>query len=153
MPNTYTQLLVHYVFAIRHRAAVLRAPWDEDMRKYITGVVQNYKHKMLAVNNVADHLHMLGGLHPARSVPDMMEMVKGESSGFINREGFVPCWFSWQDGYGTFSHNRSELAVVAGYIERQAEHHRKVTFMGEYRATLNDFAVEWDERYVFRELE
>lgn len=82
----------------------------------------------------------------------MMEKVKGESSGFINREGFVRRRFSWQDGYGAFSHNWSELAAVAGYIERQTEHHRNVTFMEEYQKLLDEFTVEWDERYVFREL-
>nr|WP_315822838.1 IS200/IS605 family transposase [Paraflavitalea speifideiaquila] len=84
MANTYTQLYIHCVFAVKYRAALLDTSWDQRLRMYITGIVQNHKHKMLAINNMADHLHLFVGLHPGQSISDMMQLVKGESSEWIN---------------------------------------------------------------------
>src|ERR1041384_4411392 len=102
--NTYTQLHIHCVFAVKYRAAVLHSSWEEELRRYITGIVQNNDHKMLSINNVSDHLHMFVGLHPAQSVSEMMRLVKGDSSEFINKNRWTSCKFHWQEGFGAFSH-------------------------------------------------
>jgi len=151
MPNTYTQLYVHCVFAVKYRASLLHPDWDERLRLYITATVQNNKHKMLAINNVADHLHLFVGLHPAQSIADMMRLVKGDSSEWINKERLTRQSFQWQDGYGAFSHARSQLDTVVKYIHNQQEHHKKTSFMDEYRKMLKDFMVSYDERYLFHE--
>jgi REP element-mobilizing transposase RayT len=151
MANTYTQLYIHCVFAVKYRASMLQAPWDEEVRRYITGIIQNAGHKMIAINNVADHLHLFVGLHPTDSVSKLMQLVKGDSSEFINKQGWTRSRFSWQEGYGAFSHSRSQVSAVAGYIAAQQEHHRKKTFQEEYRKMLTDFGIAFDEQYLFKE--
>ena len=153
MANTYTQLYIHCVFAVKYRASLLQPPWDEEVRCYITGIIQHAGHKMIAINNVADHLHLFVGLHPAQSISDMMQAVKGDSSELINKRGWTTRKFNWQEGYGAFSHSRSQLSTVAAYIANQQAHHQKTTFLDEYHKMLRDFAVDYDERYIFREPE
>lgn len=153
MPNTYTQLYIHCVFAVKYRAALLQPDWDERLRLYITAIAQNHKHKMLAINNMPDHLHFFVGLNPTESISDMIRNVKKDSSEWINKEGFCRAKFNWQDGYGAFSYSRSQVNQVVQYIHNQQEHHRKITFMDEYRKMLKDFEIEYDERYLFREPE
>ena len=150
MSNTYTQLYVHCVFAVKYRAAMIHAAWEERLRSYIIAVAQNNKHKVLAINNMPDHLHLFVGLSPDQSVSDMMHVVKGESSQWINKERLTKQRFLWQEGYGAFTHARSQLDTVVKYIHKLQEHHRKVSFIDEYRKMLDSFAIEYDERYIFK---
>ncbi|HEY9002367.1 MAG TPA: IS200/IS605 family transposase [Mucilaginibacter sp.] len=99
MPNTYTQLYLYFVFAVKYRAALLNEDWDERLRLYIIAIVQNNGHKVLAINNMPDHLHLFVGLNPAQSISDLMRLVKGDSSEWINKEKLTPTKFQWQDGY------------------------------------------------------
>jgi putative transposase len=153
MPNTYTQLYIHCVFAVKWRAAMLDTAWDDRLRSYITAIVQNHNHKMLAINNMPDHLHYFVGLNPSQSISDMMRIVKSESSEWINQQGFCKSKFNWQDGYGAFSYSKSQVNQVVQYIHNQQEHHKKVGFIDEYRKMLKDFEVAYDERYIFKEPE
>ena len=153
MPNTYSQLYIHCVFAVKYRAAMLKPEWDERLRLYITAIVQNNKHKMIAINNVSDHLHLFVGLHPGQSISDMMRFVKGDSSEWINKEKLTKRKFYWQDGYGAFSHSKSQVDAVVKYIAKQQEHHHQTTFLEEYKKMLDEFRVEYDERYIFKEPE
>jgi REP element-mobilizing transposase RayT len=153
MPNTYTQLYIHCVFAVKWRAAMLDTEWDERLRLYITAIAQNHKHKMLAINNMPDHLHCFVGLNPAESISDLMRVVKSESAAWINQEGFCRGKFNWQDGFGAFSHSKSQVNQVVQYIRNQQEHHKKVTFINEYKKMLRDFEVDFNEQYIFRDVE
>lgn len=153
MPNTYTQLFIHCVFAVKYREAVISSEWDERLRLYITAIVQNHNHKMLSINSVNDHLHFLVGLDPNQSISDMIRIVKSESSEWINKEKLTKRKFYWQHGFGAFSHSKSQIRQVAAYIENQQEHHKKVTFSDEYKKMLTDFGVAYDERYIFSALE
>ena len=150
MPNTYTQLYVHCVFAVKYRASMLHASWDERLRLCISATIQNDGHKMLAINNVPDHLHFLAGLNPKQSISDMMRCVKGDSSEWINKEKMTPVKFFWQEGYGAFSYSKSQVDSVIKYIAGQQEHHKKVAFLDEYRSMLNKAGIEYDERYIFK---
>jgi len=150
MPNTYTQLYIHFVFAVKYRASLLNESWDERLRLYIIATVQNNVHKVLAINNMPDHLHLFVGLNPAQSISDLMRLVKGDSSEWINKEKLTPTKFQWQDGYGAFSHSRSQIDKVVNYILNQQEHHKKTTFLEEYQQILKSFDVDFDERYVFK---
>ena len=151
MSNTYTQLYVHCVFAVKYRAAMLHSHWEDRLRSYIIAIVQNNKHKMLAINNMPDHLHMFVGLNPSQSISDMMQVVKEDSSKWINQEKLTKQRFHWQDGYGAFTHSRSQIDTVVKYIHNQQDHHRKITFLEEYRKMLDSFGIAYDERYIFKE--
>ena len=152
MPNTYTQLYIHCVFAVKYRAAQIHPQWEERLHKYITGIVQHNKHKLLAINSVADHLHLLVGLNPHQSIADMMRLVKGDSSEFVNKEKITQRKFYWQEGYGAFSNSRSQIDTIVKYIFNQKEHHCKKTFREEYLSMLKDYAVEYDDKYIFNDL-
>jgi REP element-mobilizing transposase RayT len=138
------------VFAVKYRAALLNNNWDERLRLYITATTQNNGHKMLAINNMSDHLHMLIGLSPAQSISDLLRLVKGDSSEWINKEKLTPYKFQWQEGYGAFSHSKSQIDKVVKYILNQQEHHKKTTFLDEYRQMLTSFDIAFDERYIFK---
>ena len=153
MPNTYTQLYVHIIFAVKNRSALLGSNWDERLRLYVTATVQNNGHKMLCINNMPDHVHVFIGLNPAQSLSDLMRLIKGDSSEWINRERLTHFKFQWQEGYGAFSYSKSQIDKVVNYIENQQEHHKKTTFLDEYRLLLNNFDVAFDERYIFKEPE
>jgi putative transposase len=152
MSNTYTQLYIHFVFAVKYRKATIQEEWEDRLQKYITGIVQNNGHKLLAINNMPDHLHLFVGLNTKQSISDLMRLVKGDSSEFINNEGFTKRKFHWQDGYGAFSNSRSQINGVVKYILNQKKHHSKKTFREEYLEILRDYAVEYDEKYIFHDL-
>ena len=127
--------------------------WKERLHKYITGIVQNNTHKMISINSMPDHLHLFFGLRPVQALSDLMRMVKGESSEWINQQKFTSAVFRWQQGFGGFSYARSQVKTVANYIENQEIHHRKKTFLSEYKDFLRKFDVAFDERYIFKPLE
>jgi putative transposase len=152
MSNTFTQLYIHFVFAVKYRKATILEDWEDRLQKYITGVVQHNEHKLLAINTMPDHLHLFVGLNPKQSISDLMRLVKGDSSEFINKEGFTKRKFHWQDGYGAFSNSRSQIPGVVKYILNQKQHHTKKTFREEYLQMLKDYMVEYDEKYIFHDL-
>jgi len=150
MANTYTQIHIQCVMAVKYRQSLIQPDWKDQLQKYITGVVQNYGHKMLAINNMPDHLHMFFGFRPNQSLADLMRIVKGESSEWINDKQFTPAVFRWQEGYGAFSYSRSDVKHVINYVDNQEIHHQKKTFLEEYNQFLNKFEIDFDERYIFK---
>ncbi len=133
MPNTYTQIHIQCIMAVKFRQALIESSWKEQLHKYITGIAQNHGHKMIAINSMPDHLHLFIGFRPNQSLSDLMRLVKGESSEWINKQQFTPATFRWQEGYGAFSYSRSHVQTVTNYIMNQEEHHRKRTFLEEYQ--------------------
>jgi putative transposase len=152
MANTYTQLHIQFVFAVKYRAAVIQKSWKESLHRYMTGIIQN-KHKVLQINSVYDHMHLLIGMRPTESIASMMQHVKAESSKWITSQRFSPHRFAWQDGYGAFSYSKTNLGDVIRYIQNQEAHHKKETFLEEYRRFLTAFGTDWEEQYIFKELE
>ncbi|MCC6837827.1 MAG: IS200/IS605 family transposase [Bacteroidia bacterium] len=152
MANTYTQIHLHFVFAVKYRQAVISKVWRDELYKYITGIVQNNGHKLLIINGVEDHVHMLVGMRPVQSVSDLMQDVKAGSSKWINERKLIKGKFEWQAGYGAFSYSLSNLANVISYINTQEEHHRKTAFKDEYNKLLTEFKVVFDDKYVFDDL-
>lgn len=108
---------------------------------------------MIAIDGMPDHIHMLFGFRPTQSLSDLMSMVKGDSSEWINNQQYLQSRFSWQGGYGGFSYSRSQVPTVASYIHNQVEHHRKKSFLEEYKELLKEFDLEFDNHYIFKELE
>jgi REP element-mobilizing transposase RayT len=123
------------------------------LHKYITGIIQNHHHKLIAINGMPDHVHILFGLRPTQALSELMQDIKGSSSKWINEKHFVKGKFSWQEGYGAFSYSKSQLNRVVDYINRQEEHHKQKTFLEEYRDFLNAFRIDYDEKYLFKEIE
>ena len=153
MANTYTQIHIQAVFAVKYRAGVIAKEWKNDLYKYITGIIQTNKHKMLAINGMPDHVHVFFGMRPSQSLSDLMQDIKGSSSKWVNANKFVKGRFEWQEGYGAFSYSKSQISSVISYIENQEIHHQKITFLDEYKEFLNKFEIDYDEKYIFRELE
>lgn len=153
MANTYTQLHIQFVFAAKYRAALIQKSWKDELHKYITGIFQENGHKMLQINSMPDHTHIFIGLKPVQSISSLIQNVKTESSKWIKQKGFYTAPFAWQEGYGAFSYSKSHVSNVIRYIQNQETHHRKETFLDEYRKMLKAFEIEYDEQYIFKEPE
>lgn len=126
MANTYTQIHIQAVFAVQNRDCIIGNQWKNELYKYITGIIQNQKHKLLAINGMADHIHILFGMRPVQSLSDLLQDIKGDSSQWINKRKFINAKFSWQEGYGAFSYGKSQIPKVIQYIKDQEEHHKKI---------------------------
>ncbi len=150
MANTYTQIHIHAVFAVQNRQSLISKSWKNELYKYITGIIQNNNHKVLQINGMPDHVHILFGMRPTQSLSDLMKQVKQESSKWINQQGFVKGKFSWQAGFGAFSYSKSQIPNVIQYIEKQEEHHTKKSFREEYLDFLKAFDLNYNEAYIFK---
>lgn len=149
MANTYTQIYIHFVFSVKNRRHLLKNRYKDELHKYITGIVKKRRCKLLSINSVTDHIHMLIALHPENSVSILMKEIKSISSKFINEHKFLNEKFQWQEGYGAFSYSNSQVKSVINYINNQEEHHKKKTFKEEYLEFLEKFGVDYDLKYTF----
>lgn len=149
MANTYTQVHIQAVFSVQNRDCIIKQVWKEELYRYMTGIIQNKGHKLLAINGMPDHVHVFFGMRPTQSLSDLMQDIKGDSSKWINNKRLIKSRFSWQEGYGAFSYNKSSVDRVIDYIKNQELHHRKKTFIEEYHELLEKFEVDFDERYLF----
>jgi len=152
MANTYTQIHIQFVFAVKYRASLIHSSWKDELYKYITGIIRNNNHKLISINGMPDHIHILIGIRPSQSISDLLKDIKSNSSKWINEKKLVKEKFEWQEGYGVFSYSKSQIKDVIAYIENQEEHHRKKSFLEEYLNFLNKFEIDYDEKYVFKEL-
>ena len=153
MANTYTQLHIQLVFAVKYRAALIQKEWKEKLHQYITGIFHKNKHKVLQINSMPDHIHIFIGLQPYQSISSLVQNVKTDTSKWIKARDFHPTAFSWQEGYGAFSYSKSHVHDVIRYIQNQDAHHLKEAFLDEYRRLLKAFEIKYEERYLFKEPE
>ncbi len=153
MANTYTQIYLQFVFAVENRYCLIGPQWKEELHKYITGIVQNNNHKMLAINAMPDHVHVFVGYKPNQSVSDLLQDIKGDSSTWINEKRFLRGHFNWQAGYGAFSYSHSQIDRVIKYIMNQEVHHKKKTFQQEYIELLKKCEIDYNEKYIFHPIE
>lgn len=151
MPNTYTQIHIQFVFAVKYRHGLIHPSWKDELYQYITGIVQNNKHKLICINGMPDHIHILIGVRPHQSISDLMQDVKGDSSKWINDKKFLRGKFEWQQGYGAFSYGKSQVQDVVHYIQNQEQHHQKKTFLEEYVDFLQKFEVAYEDQYLFKD--
>ena len=152
MPNTYTQLYIHFVFAVKYREGLIMHTWKDELYKYITGIVQTQKHKMLAINGMPDHIHILISTKPDIALSNIVRDIKSNSSKWINEKEFIQGKFQWQEGFGAFSCSQSQLDIVIKYIENQEIHHSEKTFKKEYIEFLNKYNISFEEKYLFESL-
>jgi len=153
MANTYTQIHIHYIFAVQNRLCLIQSNRKNDLYKYMTGIIEQQGHKLLQIGGMPDHVHVLVSMNPKQSPSDLMFHLKRSSSLWINDNRFVMGKFSWQEGFGAFSYGKSQVPNVAKYIENQEVHHKKRDFMEEYLELLKLFEIEYDERYVFKSIQ
>jgi REP-associated tyrosine transposase len=152
MANTYTQIYLQFVFAVQNRISLINPQWKDELCKYITGIVQNNGHKLIAINGIPNHLHVFVGYKPHQLIPELLQDIKGSSSAWINERKLTSSKFRWQEGYGAFSYSHSQIDRVVKYIINQEQHHKKKTFRDEYVELLKRYNVSFDERYVLREI-
>lgn len=149
MANSYTQIHIHIVFAVKNRASFIKPEWEERLFQYITGIVQKKGHKMLAINGMPDHIHFFIGQRADSCLSDLVREVKKASNEFVNEQKFSPSRFYWQEGFGAFSYNHSQIDAVVKYILNQKEHHKKRTFSEEYLEFLKMNEIEFNDKYLF----
>jgi REP element-mobilizing transposase RayT len=153
MANTYTQLYIHFVFAVQNRGSFIQEGWQVLLYKYIAGIIKQQEHKLFCINGMRDHIHILISMNPKQAPSDIMYHVKKNSSLWINKNNLAIGKFSWQEGFGAFSYGKSQINKITEYIENQQQHHKKRTFYEEYIEFLKSFDIEFDERYVFKPIE
>lgn len=149
MPNTYSQIYVQIVFAVKGRQCLIQESFREELQKYITGIVTAKKQKLYAVYCMPDHVHILVSMSPNLSISDLVRDIKANSSSFIKEKKWVNSLFSWQEGYGAFTYHKSQAKDVVNYILNQPERHRKISFREEYLEFLKEFEIEYDQKYLF----
>jgi putative transposase len=152
LANTYHQLYVQSVFAVKYRASVLEPTWRSEFFGVVGNLINETGCTNIIVNGVEDHIHCFFGLIPSLSIAEVMQKVKSNSSGWLNKRNYVKHRFEWQSGYGSFSYSRSHINNVFRYIQNQEAHHKKQSFRKEYINMLNRFGVKYDERYIFDDL-
>ena len=150
MANTYTQIHIHAVFAVQNRLSLIQQQWQDELYKYITGIIVHNGHKLLQIGGMPDHIHILFGMRPTQSLSHLMQDIKGSSSLWINQNRFLSGKFSWQEGYGAFSYGKSQIDNVVKYIQRQEQHHKKRNLEEEYIELLKIFGIDFDEKYVLK---
>ncbi|HRD56433.1 MAG TPA: IS200/IS605 family transposase [Ferruginibacter sp.] len=149
MANTYSQISIHSVFAVKGRHNYITIEWRDKLHKYISGIITGNGAKSLATGGWKDHVHIFFGMPVTSSISDFMIIIKASSSKWINEQKFIKEKFQWQSGYAAFSHSKSQRDKVINYIMTQEMHHRTKTFREEYLKMLADFEVEYEEKYLF----
>ncbi len=149
MANTYTRIYLQLVFSPMGRENAIPQKHKEELQKYTTGIIQNRKHKLLAVNFMRDHIHIFKGYNPAQPLPDLLRDIKANTSKFINDNRWMPGKFQWQKGYGGFSYSHAQIDNVIKYINNQEDHHKTNTFREEYLKLLEQFEVDYNPDYLF----
>ena len=149
MANTYTQIYLQVVFAVQDRQCLIQPQNKEEIYKYITGIVTKQGQKMLQINGVTDHVHLLIGMKPNIALSDLVRDIKAGSSKFINEQRWIRGHFNWQEGFGAFSYGHSQLDRVIQYIANQEHHHQKSSFKHEYLTLLRKFDIAFEDKYVF----
>jgi putative transposase len=148
-PDTYTQIYIHLVFAVKSREMALNRSTRHRVFEYLSGTLTHMKHKSIIVNGVSNHVHVFYGMNPKISISDTVHDLKRSSTLFINQNGLCKFNYAWQDGYGGFSYSKSQIQDVYSYVRDQEIHHKKKTFREEYLDLLKDFEIEYNEKYLF----
>ncbi len=151
MADTYSQIYIQVVFAVKGRANLIPHNKKDKLYKYITGIVTNEEQKLIAINGMPDHIHILIGLKPNKSLSDLVREMKSNSSRFINEKRWTAVKFEWQKGFGAFSYGHSQLTRIIKYIQNQENHHRKISFNNEYSQFLELYNIPYNPDHTFKE--
>lgn len=149
MANTYSKAYFHLVFSVKFRESLISKSWSDKLEKYITGIISKQNHKLLAIGTMPDHIHIFIGYNLNQKIPELVEHIKTSSTRWINDNKFCSNYFRWQNGYGAFTHSRSQVEKVCKYVRNQEKHHKIKTFREEYIEMLKAFDVEFKNEYLF----
>jgi|ERR1043166_127269 REP element-mobilizing transposase RayT len=149
MANTFSQIYIQTVFAVSNRLSLIKPNFQENLHKYITGIVKNQGQKLIVVSSMPDHLHILIGLKPSMALADLVRDIKADSSTYVNKNKWIQGKFAWQEGYGAFSYGHSQLDMIIRYIQNQEKHHQQSSFRDEYLSLLRKFDIAFEDKYVF----
>ena len=149
MADTFTQIYIQIVFAVQNRKALINDSWEEQLYKYITGIITKKGQKLIIINGMPDHINIFIGMKPTCCLSDLVREIKKSSNTFIKESNFTKSKFNWQEGFGAFSYSHSHIDNVYKYILNQKVRHKKVSFKQEYLEILEKFSVEFKEDYVF----
>jgi putative transposase len=147
--STFSQIYIQVVFAVKGRESLIHSHCETEIYKYITGIISNKNQKLIAINGMPDHIHILIGMKPSCNLSDLVREIKKSSNDFINHKGFVKGKFSWQEGFGAFSYNHSNLTQVIKYIENQKTHHAVKSFRDEYFELLKEFEIDFKPEFLY----
>ncbi len=149
MAGTYTKLFYHVVFSTKHRQEFITPAIEEDLHKYIAGIVRGIGGSCVAINGMPDHMHLLVILPPKTALSDALREIKANSSKWVHESKPALAKFGWQDGFAAFTVSKSAAEPVREYIRDQKLHHRGRDFQGELRELLARHEIEFDERYIW----
>ncbi len=149
MSQSISKVYVHITFSTKNRANLIDSEIENELFSYIGGICKKMECNPIRVGGYNNHIHVLCLLSKKVAQMSLLEEIKKRSSNWIKTKGSKYSNFYWQNGYGIFSVNPSEIEVVSSYIENQKEHHATKTFQEEYRAFLKKYNVDYDERYVW----
>ncbi|HAP62123.1 MAG TPA: IS200/IS605 family transposase [Cytophagales bacterium] len=152
MANTYTQIHIQAIFAVKHREALIAPSWEGRLYQYLKKILENEGHHPIIINGVSNHVHVFFGQNPDQSIAKCMQIIKGNSSRWINKMGFCEQKFAWQTGYGAFSYGYSQREDVYTYVANQKEHHRNRSFVEEYQTFLTKFNVPFEAEYLLEDV-
>lgn len=149
MANTYTQIYMHVIFAVKGRESLIYPEWQDELYRYIAGALKNHGHTPYNINGIEDHVHMLFGMTPKEALSDLVQSIKIQTTKFM-KQHFACHLFAWQNGYGAFSYSKSFLPAVSSYIANQKIHHQKHTFDEEIQSVLAKAEIDFDEKYILK---
>jgi REP element-mobilizing transposase RayT len=150
MAETFTKLYIHVVFAVHHRQPLIADRWACDLFAYINGIVKNNNHKLIAINGMPDHIHLLISLSPEQAISDLVRDIKSNATHWINTNQMNHLTFKWQRGYSAFAVSFNDVRRVTDYIKNQQEHHRIKSFQEEYVLFLKENNIDFKEQYLFQ---
>jgi REP element-mobilizing transposase RayT len=134
---------------VKNRNALIKKVWKNELEMYITGIIQNHKHKLLSIYAMPDHIHIFIGYNINHLIPDLVEEIKTSSNSWVKNNNLSSFKFEWQKGYGAFTHSHSQINIVINYIKYQEIHHQKIKFCDEYLELLRKNEIEFKDEYVF----
>ena len=147
--GTYSQIYIQIVFAVQNRRCLIESDWEDSLYQYITGIITNKGQKLLAINGMPDHIHIFIRLRPTCCLSDLVREIKKSSNQFINENKLSMAKFNWQEGFGAFSYNQRQVKMICNYVMNQKNHHKKKTFKEEYIGLLEEFEIDYNEKYTF----
>ncbi|MHB9134373.1 MAG: IS200/IS605 family transposase [Armatimonadota bacterium] len=151
MSHTYSNLLIHLIFATKNRRPLINDSFKNRLYGYMTGIINNEFGTLIRINGMPDHTHVVMAQKPTVAIADLVRVLKSRSSGWVHDTFPYEQYFAWQPGYGAFSVDESRLEELIKYVENQEAHHHTVTFQEEYLRFLQEYHVEYDERYLWEE--
>ncbi len=149
MDSTYSQVYIHIIFAVKGIDSLICKSWEIELFKYVSGLLKNKKQKVLSINGMPDHIHIVIGMSVDCCLSDLVREIKKSSNKFINENLLSVGHFQWQSGYGAFSSSRSRLSRLLSNIQHDKIKHQKISFKEEYLELLNANEIDYKEEYLF----